>query len=193
MKTVYAFHPETKAYTGPHQLDETDLSPLEKNHYLVPGNCLEAAPPTAPSGMWPFADAGTWELRALPVEPEPTLEERRERLKDAATAHRWAVETGGITLAGGVQIKTAPEDQARIGQVIQGMEAQGYTDVPFKAASGWLTLTLADMKGVLMAIAAHVRACFEAERAHHEAIDALPDASAVESYDVLANWPSGQA
>lgn len=195
-KTVYSFDPRTGAFTMPLNLDHGDLSPLERGVYLIPGNCLETPPPTATSGKWPFAVSEGWVLRDLLNEPELeldlTLEERRARLKDAVTAQRWLVETGGITLAGGVRVKTGIEDQTRIAQVVQGMEANGYTDVPFKAESGWLPLTLVQMNALLKAIASHVRACFEAERAHHEAIDAL-DASAIENYDVLANWPSGQA
>lgn len=195
-KTVYSFDPRTGAFAMPLDLDPGDLSPLERGVYLIPSNCLEAPPPAAASGKWPFVASGDWVLRDLPAEPEPkpelTLEERRARLKDAVTAQRWLVETGGITLADGVKVKTGIEDQTRIAQVVQGMEANGYTDVPFKAESGWFTLTLAQMKALLKAIASHVRACFEAERAHHEAIDAL-DASAIESYDIFANWPNGQA
>lgn len=194
-KTVYSFQPGTCAFAGALDLDRGDLSPLEPSVYLIPGNCLEVPPPAPASGKWPFAVGGGWVLRDLPTEPGPqpepelTLEERRTRLKDAVAAKRWSVETGGIALANGVKLKTGIEDQTRIGQVIEGMKAMGYSDVPFKAESGWLTLTLAQMSELARAVASHVRACFEAERAHHEAIDAL-DASAVESYDVLANWPS---
>ncbi|HEX7865997.1 MAG TPA: DUF4376 domain-containing protein [Variovorax sp.] len=193
-KTVYSFDPRTGAFTAPLNLDHGDLSPLEPSVYLVPGNCLEAPPPAATAGKWPFVVSGEWVLCDLPTEAEPAvaLEERRAQLKDKVTARRWLVETGGITLAGGVKVKTGIEDRTRIAQVIQGMEANGYADVPFKAESGWLTLTLAQMNALLKAIASHVRACFESERAHHEAIDAL-DASAIGSYEILANWPSAQA
>ncbi|MDP9601724.1 UNVERIFIED_ORG: hypothetical protein J2W38_001510 [Variovorax paradoxus] len=197
-KTVYSFQSGTGAFTGALDLDRGDLSPLQPTVYLIPGNCLEAPPPAPASGKWPFAVDGGWVLRDLLVEPEPqpeleiTLEERRARLKAAATARRWMVETGGITWTDGAKVKTGIDDQTRIAQAIQGMEANGYADVSFKAESGWLTLTLAQMHVLLKTIAIHVRACFEAERSHHVAIDAL-DASTIESYDVLANWPSGCA
>lgn len=194
-KTVYSFDPRTGAFVGPLNLDRGDLSPLERGVYLIPGNCLDESPPTPASGKWPFAVSGAWVLQDSPGKPGPspelTPEERRARLKDAVAAHRWLVETGGVTLADGVKVKTGIEDQIRVTQIIQGMEANGYMEVPFKAESGWLTLSLAQMNALLKAIASHVRACFEAERAHHEAIDTL-DASAIESYDFLVSWPNGQ-
>ncbi|SEF22736.1 DUF4376 domain-containing protein [Variovorax sp. NFACC27] len=194
MKTVYAFHPETKAYCGLKQLDRTDISPLEQDRYLVPGDCLESAPPKPLNGMWPVAVSGAWVLMDLPAEPklELTPDELRSELKVAVTMQRWSVETGGITLADGVKVKTGIDDRARIAQAIQGMEANGYTDVSLKIESGWVTFTLPQMNVLMSSIASHVRACFEAERAHHLAIDAL-DASAINGYDVRANWPSGHA
>lgn len=81
-KTVYAFDPATRAFTGPLELDESDKSPLEDDVYLIPGGCLEAAPPTPEDGQWPFIVDGEWVLQPLPVEPEPepapipTLEQR---------------------------------------------------------------------------------------------------------------------
>lgn len=193
-KTVYSFDSRTGAFISSLDLDHGDLSPLESGVYLIPCNCLEASPPKATAGKWPFAVSGSWVLRDLStgLGLELTLEERRARLKSAVTAQRWLVEAGGVTLADGVKVKTGIEDRIRIAQVIQGMEANGYADVPFKTESGWFTLTLAQMNVFQRAIASHVRACFEAEWAHHVVIDAL-DASAVESYDVLADWPSGQA
>jgi hypothetical protein len=197
-KTVYSFDPSTRAFVSELALSSGDLSPLERGVYLIPGDCLEVQPPAPTPGKWPFAVAGAWVLEALPADPEPepepvlTEEERRARLKVAVTAHRWVIETGGIALAGGMKVKTGIDDQTRIAQAIRGMEANGHADVPFKAESGWLTLTLAQMATLQNAIASHVRACFEAERSHHEAIDAL-DVSGIEQYNILANWPSGQA
>lgn len=195
-KTVYSYDPHTGEFICAVELNASDLSPREKGVYLIPGDCLETPPPAHGAGNRPFVVNGQWVLQDLPPEPEPepepTLEERREHLKAAVTAERWRRETGGITLAGGVRVSTGIADQSRIAQVIQGMEANGYEDVPFKAESGWLTLTLEQMKAMLKAIAAHVRACFEAERAHHEAIDVLDEAG-IETYAVSAGWPGEQA
>ena len=92
-KTVYAFDAFTSAFAGPVELDESDLSPLEEGVFLVPGNCLEVAPPAAPDGSWPYAMDGGWQMRPLPVEPEaeqppaPTFEQRAAALLASVDAH----------------------------------------------------------------------------------------------------------
>lgn len=66
----------------------------------------------------------------------------------AATAKRWEVETGDITLPGGVRVNTAKVDQDRV------------------------------PSAVVNAVARHVPACFTAEPTHHEAIVALQPSEA---------------
>lgn len=112
------------------------------------------------------------------------LAEAKRRLRERATALRWEHETGGITVSG-VRVLTGIEDQNRIATALIGAPAT----LDFKAESGWVTLTLADLQGIADAITTHVQACFSAERTHHEAIDALPSLDAVGSYDVEAGWP----
>ena len=127
-------------------------------------------------------DGVPYERLSTPIDP-------RAALKAAATAKRWEVETGGITLPGGVQVSTGTADQNRIASVIATAALGGVESVEFKASSGWTTLTLEQLRGIAAAIALHVQACFAAERAHHEAIDAASDA-ALASYDVDAGWPA---
>lgn len=112
------------------------------------------------------------------------LAETKQRLRERATALRWEHETGGITVAG-VRVLTGVEDQNRIATALIGAPAM----LDFKAESGWVTLTLAELQAIAGAITAHVQACFSAERAHHEAIDALRSLDAAGSYDVEAGWP----
>lgn len=120
-------------------------------------------------------------------------------LKEAVTAFRWAVETGGLTLPGGVQVATALDDQNRITTVVANARLAGLDSVKFKAASGWVTLSLAEVEAIAAAIAMHVQACFAAECAHHEAIDALANAhahddealqTALNAYDTSQGWPA---
>lgn len=122
--------------------------------------------------------------------PADTLDDWQALLTSMATAQRWAHETGGITLPNGVQIKTGTDDQARITSVIANAHLAGVESVDFKAANGWITLTLAEIEGIAGAIALHVQACFAAERAHHEAIGALPDLESAQAYDVTEGWPT---
>lgn len=116
--------------------------------------------------------------------PVQTLEEAKQQLRERATALRWEHETGGITI-GGVRVLTGIEDQNRIATALIGAPET----LDFKAESGWVTLTLEQLQGIAAAITAHVQACFSAERAHHEAIDALDSLEAAGGYDVEAGWP----
>lgn len=120
---------------------------------------------------------------------EPSAAAKRAALKEAATARRWQVETGGITLPSGARVRTAIEDQNRITSVLGTAQLAGVTEVDFKGEGGWLTLPIADVQQIAAAVGLHVQACFSAERAHHIAIDALAD-EALDTYDVSAGWPS---
>ncbi len=140
-------------------------------------------------------DDGQWfqafAVRAmLPADIEQTLQAEQARLAAAVTALRWDIETGGITLPTGTRVGTTLSDQNRITTVIANAQLAGVTEVDFKAASGWVSLTLDELRGIASAIARHVQACFSAERAHHEAIEALTTPAQAQEYDVRTGWPA---
>ena len=122
-------------------------------------------------------------LAPLPVE------QVRADLMDAATSKRWDVMTGGVTLPGGISVGTTIDDQNRITSVIANAQLAGVESMDFKAQSGWVTLSLDQVRGIAAAVALHVHACYAAERAHHVAIAAASDAE-LYSYDINAGWPS---
>lgn len=142
----------------------------------------------------PLRDGGAW-VQAFDVVPLTAAEKTaalatvRAQLVEAATAKRWEVETGGVTFPDGTRVGSTTEDQNRITTVIANAQHAGVTSVDFKAASGWLTLSLAELQGIAAAIALHVQDCFSAERDHHEAIASLTLAQARE-YDVDTGWPA---
>lgn len=119
----------------------------------------------------------------------PTLAMLKADLLAAATSRRWAVEAGGIELPGGIRVATGKDDQDRITSVLVNAQAAGVASVDFKAKTGWVTLSIDDVRGIATAIALHVQACFSAERAHHEAIAALPSIDAAQAYDISTGWP----
>jgi len=150
----------------------------------------------AEGAMQGLSELTIQELEAY-LNPKPVI--TVQSIKDAMTQKRWEVETGGITLPTGVHVATGIDDQNRITSVIANARLAGLDSVSFKAASGWVTLTLAELEGVAAAIAMHVQQCFSAERAHHEAIDALEQLhadhehalqQALEAYDLEQGWPS---
>lgn len=141
----------------------------------------------------------TPEQQAAHLNPQPSPVSA-EQLKATVTAYRWEVETGGITMPSGVRVATGIDDQNRITSVVANAERAGLEQVDFKAADGWVKVTLAELQAIATAVALHVQACFSAERAHHEAIDALlaqhqGDAQALQAaldgYDESQGWPVG--
>ncbi len=120
----------------------------------------------------------------------PGLDEIKARLSAAATARRWAIETSGLGLPDGSRVQTGSDDQARITAVLVNADLAGVETVNFKAASGWVSLSIEQVRAIAGAIGRHVQACFDAERAHHEAIAALVSVEQAAEYDVNAGWPS---
>lgn len=142
--------------------------------------------------VWGQGQVARWTGGAWEVLDSPSMADLKAALTKQATSLRWQHETGGITLPGGIQVATGTEDQNRITTVIANAQLAGVTSVDFKAASGWVTLSLEQVQGIAAAIALHVQACFSAERAHHEAISALEGLQALQTYDVHAGWPAEQ-
>lgn len=134
---------------------------------------------------WTLEEAGG----ALQAPDTPqTVEDLKADLIRAAAAKRWAVESGGLVMGQAV-IATAIEDQNRITSVIANAAAAGVETVDFKAASGWVSLTLPELSAVAAAIARHVQRCYSAERMHSEAIAALPTLADAQAYDLSTGWP----
>lgn len=79
MKTVYSFDYFTGLYLGPVTLTESDVSPLEPDVYLIPGNCTETEPPSPQFGQQVVYANNQWEI--IPVttnETEPSYVQTKE-------------------------------------------------------------------------------------------------------------------
>jgi hypothetical protein len=131
-------------------------------------------------------------VRTWTIAPIPLAEIKATR-KAAATAKRYEVETGGITMAATV-IRTDRESQGLINGaygLARDMLAGGVPAAPidFKGADGWAEIPPSVMVDIGRAVGLHVQACFRAERLLHEAIDAAKDAAAVLAVDIQAGWP----
>lgn len=124
------------------------------------------------------------------------IEELREAKQEEATAMRWEVMTGGMTLPGGIEVGTDIDDQNRITSVVANAELAGLTDadeVDFKAVSGWARITIAEVKAIAGVIGQFVQACYSAERAHHDAIAELETREEIVLYDTGQGWPNDEA
>lgn len=127
-----------------------------------------------------------YEIHEIPIE------QIRDTKLQEATDMRWQVMTGGITLPNGISNGTDIDDQNRITSVVANAELAGLTDsdeVDFKAASGWVRITIAGVKTIAGAIGQFVQACYTAERTHHEAIAALETPEEIAAYDIEVGWP----
>lgn len=66
MKTVHSFDYTTGLYLGPVFLNDSDLSPLEPDVYLVPCNCVEVAPPLTSDRQVAQWNGSDWSVVDLP-------------------------------------------------------------------------------------------------------------------------------
>ena len=131
-----------------------------------------------------------WEITELSAdELAARFAVEKDALIKAATALRWQKEEGGVTLPNEVRVGTTKDDQNRITSVIANAANSGVESVDFKASTGWVTLTVAEIQFIAGVIARHVQTHFTAERAHHEAIWALETMEQLRSYDLNAGWP----
>ena len=114
---------------------------------------------------------------------------KRAALLDEIAAKRYAVETGGLILPIGMCIGTDRQDQAIITGAISAIQL-GQSIFDWKGADGtWITLTDKQIMQIGATVAAHVQACFSAERRHCELVAELKD-NKLDEYDINAGWPS---
>lgn len=189
-RDIRAAHPNT-SFPVPFQApdDYAWVFPTPQPTYDAITQSVAEGAPTQQGGNW----VQTWVVTDL---DQPTVdanvEAAKDRLQEAATAKRWGVMTGGMTV-GGMQVGTTIDDQNRITSVVANAELAGLTDeslVDFKANSGWVQISIGQVKALAGAIGQFVQACYTAERAHHDAIVLLTTPAEVTAYDVNTGWPS---
>ena len=138
--------------------------------------------------QWQLSCAGRLRIEnGTPVEyvrlPPPLT---KADLYAAVANKRWEVETGGIAV-GGLPINTERESIAKLHQAFTSLELGFFTDTPWKGGDDlWVTVTLEQITPVAKVVAAFGRACFAAEKAHQEAIEACED---LDKYDINTGWP----
>lgn len=116
-----------------------------------------------------------------------------EKIKGIITHKRWEIEIGGLTLPNGVKILTSIDDQNRIATSIQGMETAGLNEIDFKSYSGWVKLTLAELKQISIAVTMHVEQCFARECALHKMCDEANTAEELKRIveeEIDKGWPT---
>lgn len=117
------------------------------------------------------------------IVPRP-LDTIKEELTAELAAHRYEVETGGVTLPDGSRILTDRESQAQLTSAYQSLSMPFVESIEWKAAEGWVTVTEAELRPIAQAVAQHVQGCFKAERIVSEQIAAAENAEALYGIDV---------
>lgn len=157
----------------------------------VVANVAEADAATARSLGWieaGEAQIGWPVVGGVPVAPTLAVEARRAARLQELAAYRYALETGGITV-GGADIDTDRPSQALVNGAYSYSLLNPSVLIDWKTASGaWVRIDAATIAGIASAVAAHVQACFSAERAHADALAALETAEAVDDYDLSTGW-----
>lgn len=116
----------------------------------------------------------------------------RARALAALAERRWRAETGGVDV-GGVAVRTDRESQGLIAGAVQLAQLQPGETTRFKAASGWVELTAAQVQAVGVAVAGHVRSCFAREAELSAEIEAAADEASLAAIDLDAGWPATAA
>lgn len=119
----------------------------------------------------------------------PTL--TTEQLIAYAASKRWSVMTAGVPIGGGVIVDSSNDSLSLITGTIESLE-RGWISAPvkFKAATGWVDLTLAQIQAIAAAISQHTQACFVVEESVVAGITADPPTITSKSQVDAASWPA---
>lgn len=86
----------------------------------------------------------------------------KAQLSAYAASKRYDVETGGVTISA-MPIATDRQSQAMISGAYSLAQRDAALSVQFKTASGFVSLTAAQVIEIAVAVATHVQACFSKE------------------------------
>lgn len=116
------------------------------------------------------------------------LNRARDKLKMLSKAKRTEIEKSGLEI-GGIQLKTSVEDQNRITSIITNAEFASIESVDFKSESGWVVLSLDQIKGLAGAIASHIQKCFSVNKAIDTKIDTdINTQEDIDNFDINQEW-----
>lgn len=101
-------------------------------------------------------------------------------------SHRFVFETGGLTLGGDLKILTDRESQAQLSSALTTLQAGLVPDTDWKAANGWESVNIEQIKPIATAVAAHVRGCFRGERIVETAIKRASTVAEIQAIDIPA-------
>ena len=102
----------------------------------------------------------------------PVLAAKADLIAYAATA-RYYKQIAGINFQNAA-VDTHPAEVTNVSSILAGATAANASSVTYKASSGFITLTLAQLSAMLAAMNTHVQACYAAELQADNGINANP-------------------
>ena len=114
--------------------------------------------------------------------PKDIADLKRQKMAELSAA-RFRLETGGITLPGGVRIATDRDSQGMLSGALITVQRKPAALIDWKGEDGWSQINKAAIEAIADAVSTHVQACFSAERAQSEALAALTEFDAVVAFD----------
>lgn len=151
---------------------------------------LRLSPPEKIDGVW------IQNYEVVPLD-EAQVQENLMREREAAKAKirekKWELEVQGITIPGGGYVSTRIEDQNRITSVLVIAPKAGVETIDFESATGFVTLTIAELEQISIAIGLRVQALYTASRFHQDLVDTFTEAAQFDDYlsnGIHQNWPS---
>lgn len=111
----------------------------------------------------------------------------KRQIRGKLADYRYKVETDGITLQDGTQIKTDRESQATVTGAYATSLLNPSVVIDWKGANGWVQINAAQIAAIATAVTSHVQSCFSKERQLSQKLDTLtPDE--IFAFNIEAEW-----
>lgn len=144
---------------------------------------------------------GNWEQvwKVVNLEDEMSAEEYSDYVAALLTslkanklvilaAYRYEKESAGI-IVDGVDVHTDRSSRSILNSKKDWLANHPSQVVDYKGKNGWHDLTKQKVEDIWDEVETHVESCYNIERTHAEAIEALTTVNDVEQYDITTGWP----
>lgn len=111
-----------------------------------------------------------------------TLGAAKESAASMIATSRFALETAGVSVGNAV-IKTDRESQATLSAALLTLQRNPEAIIDWKGDNGWVKLGKAEVEAIADVVSGHVQACFTAEKARYDALEALTSLDEVRDFD----------
>lgn len=122
--------------------------------------------------------------------PPPTIEELKAQRFSELSMYRYSKEIAGVVL-NGVMIKTDLESKVNLNGAVSRAMLRPDSSVNWKISDTvWITLPAVQIIETGLAVSDYFEDCFNCNKTHALAINALTTIEEVQNYDFTIGWPS---